>query len=165
MALHLKSFSDIEDIIAGATFASVPLARKQLLAARMTAASAELDLVFPVLLGQAVDQNETAFMRALIVADSGSGSAGSDSTLPPSLGTGGKDFDGSITSIGDGAAASLEAVATVGIAVPALRIIYVDDTVQDWLLVAGTDATVQGQTQQPLDFDAATNAKVWVRKG
>ena len=61
-----------------------------------------------------------------------------------------------------------EPLPTAGLSVPALRTIYLPaaagDELQDWLLVAGTDATVAGQVQRPADYDAATNPRVWFRK-
>ena len=68
---------------------------------------------------------------------------------------------------GDGAGSSLEALPTSGLATPALRTIYLPNgagELQDWLLLAGTTDTLPGQVQRPIDFDAATNAKIWLRK-
>ena len=81
------------------------------------------------------------------------------------LGAIGGDFAAAITSVGDGAPASLEAVPTTALAPPVLRTIYVPaaDQLQNWLLVPATAATAAG-IQQPLDFNAATNAKVWFQK-
>ncbi len=83
----------------------------------------------------------------------------------------GGDFAPALTSVGDGAAGSLEALPTLGLPLPALRTIYVParDELQDWLLLGGTGADAadpQGQpaVQRPNDFDAAANARVWFRK-
>ena len=72
-----------------------------------------------------------------------------------------------VTSVGDGAAGSLEALPTAGLSLPALRTIYLpggNGELQDWVLLAGTTATTAGQTQRPGDYDANVNARVWVRK-
>lgn len=79
--------------------------------------------------------------------------------------TGPRQFAPTVTSVGDGAAGSLEKLPTFGLAVPALRTIYVsaDDAVEHWLLVASSAATAAG-IQRPSDFNSSTNAKVWFRK-
>ena len=76
------------------------------------------------------------------------------------------DFLPAVTSVGDGAAGSLEVLPTIGLPAPTLRTVYLPaaDELQDWLLVAGAGATVAGQVQRPADFDATTNAKTWIRK-
>ena len=81
----------------------------------------------------------------------------------------GGDFAPAITSVGDGAATSLEAVPTAGLTAPVLRTLAVGSELQNWLLVAGTDATdtdANGNPahQRPNDFNASTNAQVWVRR-
>lgn len=75
-----------------------------------------------------------------------------------------------VSSVGDGAPGSLENLPTAGLSVPALRTVYLPGAggytgeLQDWLLLSGTDATADGQTQRPADFDPSTNPKVWWRK-
>ena len=71
-----------------------------------------------------------------------------------------------ISSVGDGAAGSLEALPTVGLNLPSLRTIYLPDPdeLQDWLLAGGTAVTAAGQVQRPNDFHATANARVWTRK-
>ena len=81
---------------------------------------------------------------------------------------GGVGVDAAVTSIGDGAAGSLDAVPTVSLAVPAYRTLDVGG-LQDWKLVASTSASSldsdgKPAVQQPLDFNASTNAKVWFRQ-
>ena len=84
------------------------------------------------------------------------------------LGSGGS-FAPAITSVGDGAAGSLEAVPTTTLAAPVLRILAIGNELQNWLLVAGTDATDTDSNgnpahQRPNDFNASTNTQVWVRR-
>ena len=168
MSFQLISASAITALVAGSSFPSVLPARRQQLASQLTAAADELDQVVPFLLSGAASADEANFIRALIgggSSSSGSGGSGGSGGTTSNSGTGSSDFDGTITSVGTGVAGSLETLATVGIAVPSLRVIYIDDTVEEWLLVAGTENSTAGQFQQPLDFDASTNAKVWVRKG
>ena len=72
-----------------------------------------------------------------------------------------------VTSVGDGAAGSLEVLPTMGLSVPALRTIFLPGDpgeLQDWVLLAGATATFPGQAQRPNDFDFNTNARVWIRK-
>ena len=72
-----------------------------------------------------------------------------------------------VTSVGDGAGGSLEALPTSGLDTPTLRTIYLPGgagELQDWLLLAGATATLPGQVQRPDDFDPTTNAKIWLRK-
>jgi len=61
--------------------------------------------------------------------------------------------------------AELEAIATLGLTPPVVKIIYNTDTeeVQTWILKAGTDATSSGVTQRPTDYAGTTNEKVWYR--
>ena len=76
----------------------------------------------------------------------------------------GGDFAPEITSVGDGAASSLEAMPTVGLTLPLLRFVYSPgaDTLQTWLAESSQAATVAGATQRANDW-AASNV-VWVRK-
>ncbi len=63
-----------------------------------------------------------------------------------------------------GGAGKLDGVATVELS-PSLW--AVDDATHDWgiwELIAGTDAASPGAIVRPLDFHAATNAKVWKRR-
>ena len=76
-----------------------------------------------------------------------------------------------VTSVGDGASGSLEALPTANRAAPDLCTFYnaATDEVQDWLLSDSTAATAADAAgnpavQRPLDFDAANNPKVWFRK-
>ena len=78
-------------------------------------------------------------------------------------------FAPAITSVGDGAATSLEATPTIGLVAPVLRTLAIGDELQNWLLVAGTDpndADANGEPahQRPNDFNLSTNAQVWVRR-
>ncbi len=66
-----------------------------------------------------------------------------------------------ITSVGTGAAGSLETIPTAALAVPALRTIYAGGTLEDWLLFAGTEAS-DALHQRPDDYNP-TDPKVWVR--
>jgi hypothetical protein len=70
-----------------------------------------------------------------------------------------------INAVGTGAAGSLEAVATLNLPVPTLRTFYnvAEDALENWLLVTSTANTATG-VQQPLDYNASSNTKVWFRK-
>ena len=79
---------------------------------------------------------------------------------------GGGEFVPAVTSVGDGAAHSLEAIATATLTLPVLCTVYLpaSDELQSWLLVPSTAATATGTIQRPLDYHAATNARAWFRK-
>ena len=72
-------------------------------------------------------------------------------------------FSSVITNLGNaGSGQSLAyLVATAGQPVGLPKSFLVGGVLQTWVLAAGTNAT-DATHQQPLDFDAATNAKVWV---
>ncbi len=67
-----------------------------------------------------------------------------------------------ITSVGTGAAGSLETAPTVTLALPAWRSLLIGNVPQDWYLLAGTD-TNDAFHQRPDDYDPTANARVWVR--
>lgn len=68
--------------------------------------------------------------------------------------------DGELNTLAD-----LAAVVTVDFTPPVTRIFYNTDDVevQNWVLLAGTEATVAGVTQRPTDYATTTNEKVWHR--
>lgn len=67
----------------------------------------------------------------------------------------------SITGYTGGGATKLDGLTTSGKS-SLLATIYVDGTLQDWLLLAGTDAeNAAGGIVRPDDYDASTNAQVW----
>jgi hypothetical protein len=79
---------------------------------------------------------------------------------PPGTAGGTPDmWDSGITSLTD-----LAAVVTTTLAVGTIRawIMAEDGTEQVWKLIAGTMATSDG-IQRPTDYNASTNAKVWVK--
>ncbi len=79
---------------------------------------------------------------------------------------GGSEFLPAVTSVGDGAPGSLEAVPTAALGLPALCTLYLPaaDQLADWLLVPSIAATAAGTIQRPLDYDATSNARAWFRK-
>ncbi len=162
MSFQLQSAAVIAAAIASASYPTVTTARRQQLATRVTSASNELDQVVPVLLSQAASTDEASFIRALVGVSAASSSSGTSSS---GTSVGGGNFAPTITSVGDGAAGSLEALPTSSLTVPTLRTIILASTgeEQDWELINGTDAN-DALHQQSLDFDAVANPKVWVRK-
>jgi len=68
--------------------------------------------------------------------------------------------DGLMTSIAS--VAALAAFPTIGLKVNTIRFVDEAGSLRIWRLNAGTDATADG-VQQPADFNAGTNAKVWKR--
>ena len=87
----------------------------------------------------------------------------SDGRYAPIGAAGGGSFAPAITSVGDGAAGSLEAVVTAGQTVPVLRTILTAATgeLQDWTLATGNDPT-DALHQRPNDY--STSGFVWTRK-
>ena len=73
-------------------------------------------------------------------------------------------FVPTITSVGDGAATSLEAVPTVGLATPALRFVYSpgSDTLLSWIGEPSQAVSVTGVSQRAADW--AASGVVWFRK-
>ena len=72
-----------------------------------------------------------------------------------------------VTSAGDGASTSLEAVPTANLPAPLLRTLYLpnSDQLQDWLLYPSTAVTAAaGGILRPNDYNATTNEKVWFLK-
>jgi len=66
-----------------------------------------------------------------------------------------------ITGYTGGGATKLDGLITAGKS-SLLTTIYVDGTLQDWLLLAGTDAeNSAGGIVRPDDYNASTNAQVW----
>jgi hypothetical protein len=68
----------------------------------------------------------------------------------------------SVIGLTGGGATKLDGIATVGLRVPFLASIVISDVLQHWLLRAGTDAEDGVGIIRPDDYDASTNAKVWI---
>ena len=59
----------------------------------------------------------------------------------------------------------LDGIATVGVAAGVwVKFTRAGAQPEEWELVAGTDATDAGVYQRPTDYNASTNAKVWIRR-
>jgi hypothetical protein len=69
-----------------------------------------------------------------------------------------------ITGLTGGGSTKLDGIATVGVAARKLVEIYVDGTLQKWILVEGTETTDTAAGRvRPTDYNASTNAKFWLQ--
>lgn len=73
MSYRLRPRAEIEAAIASPAFNALPLTRKRQLAEQVIAVQLDLDLVLPVLIGQAGTDLEARFLLALVIQVDGSG--------------------------------------------------------------------------------------------
>jgi len=73
-------------------------------------------------------------------------------------------YFGDVTALTGGVAGCLDYIATVSRAVPQMAMIMISGELQIWQLKAGTDAAVTGGVVRSTDYNASTNAKVWIRR-
>lgn len=160
----LKSTADIAAVVANPDFGTISAARKAQMVGQLQAVGGDVTSVLPVLLSQTANDLERSFLRALVTAPDSSAAATVTNNLPSG-------FSATISSVGTGAAGSLETVLTRGLSVPAIRAFYIaaTDEMQTWVLTSSTaanrlDIDNKPDIQRPQDFDAVTNPKVWSRK-
>lgn len=75
---------------------------------------------------------------------------------------GGGSYNSTVTSL-TGSGTSLNAIATTSLTVGTPISILLSGELQDWVLTSSTSATTTG-IQRPTDYNASTNAKVWIRR-
>ncbi len=73
------------------------------------------------------------------------------------------DINGRITGLTGGGSTKLDGVATAAKTAGYIIVLVVSGSAQIWQLQAGTDAEDGAYVVRPDDYNAGTNAKIWVR--